>query len=64
MRPLRARPAEDAVTDDLRRAAERVVAEFRTDLRAGKWSDVLLEAMDDLRRALDATGADDAKEGT
>jgi hypothetical protein len=33
-------------------AARRVVDEYRTDLRAGKWSDTLLAAVDDLRSAL------------
>jgi hypothetical protein len=36
----------------LRSKAQAVVDEYRTDLRGGRWSDVLLEAVDELRRAL------------
>jgi hypothetical protein len=39
----------------LRTLAAAVVAEYRTDLRVGRWSDALLKAMDDLRAALEAT---------
>ncbi len=46
--------------EGLRRAAERVVNEYRIDLHQPepKWSDALLEAVDDLREILSSTAPD------
>lgn len=52
-----------AKADRLQAAARVVVSEYRTDLRAGKWSDALLTAMDELR-ALSGPGAAPNNEAT